>query len=487
MADFITLNGYAVKDGIARTKADAAEAAVTAAEKRSKAAQMIDSMDIVLEKRDSGAVMGTIAGGDNYSLQGACLLPNGNHLLGFQNTANEALSVLVEITPSTYAVVGRHVLDLGHVNDLTINEKNGHLYCACGNTGEGSNGGKLAEIDLNNWAIVNTYDFGLSSGQMYLCSYDPVTELMMVSDYVRMLLVDESMNVVNNVACNFDQGTNYGAIIKQSTAFYKGSLLVLSFLTTSQAQWYPILAHMISTWDPYTGELINTKTIPNDYGFTEIENMIVNGDSIVGYAQGEQFSRWRFTTPSTGGYSYKEAKVGIYIPENSDLNDYLSNGKYTVFSGAIAATIQNTPLTTGAYDLTVRGVDGGAIEQRATGAHGLRGKTAVRLYDPPSGTWTVWRYDVQSYDQPYIIQTGGILIDVLPGAVTTRTISFNHQMSNASVFLQMSTSSAATEMAKITAITDSITSTGFTIRMYSEAENQRSPFIRWLAIGNSID
>lgn len=488
MADFITLNGYAVKDGIARTKADAAEAAVTAAEKRNKAAQLIDSMDIVLEAWGDADLLGTIAGGDNYKLQGACLLPNGNHLLGFQNTVNESLSVLVEIVPSANTVVGRHVLDLGHVNDLTINAKTGYLYCACGSTGEGTNGGKLAEIDLNNWAIVNTYDFGLSSGQIWFCSYDPVSELMMVSDYVRMLLVDESMNVVNNVACNFDQGTNYGAIIRQSTTFYKGSLLVLNFLTTSQAQWYPILAHMISTWDPYTGELINTKTVPNDYGFTEIENMIVNGDSIVGYAQGSQFSRWRFTTPSTGGYSLVDAHVGQFVPENADLNTYMSAGKYSVFTGTIAATLQNSPFTGGgAFGLEVVGVDGGGIEQIATGAHGLKGRRATRIYAADTKVWTDWHYDVQSYGKSMAIQTGGLLLETLPGVITTRDITFDRPMANALIFTQICTSSSATEMVDISAIVDNITNTGFQLRMYSKAEASRSPYIRWLAIGESIN
>lgn len=495
MADFISLNGYTVKDGTARAQADANSADIAdiksdaeAAEKRQKAIQLIDSMDIVLEQYAGSEVMGTIAGGDNYTLQGACRLPNGNHLIGFQNTANEALSVLVEITPFTYAVIGRHVLDLGHVNDLTINEKTGYLYCACGNTGEGNNGGKLAEIDLNNWAIINTYDFGLSSGQMWFCSYDPVSELMMVSDYVRMLLVDESMNVVNNVACNFDQGTNYGAIIKQSTTFYKGSLLVLNFLTTSQAQWFPMLAHMVSTWDPYTGELLNTKTIDNNIGYTEIENMIVESDRIIGYAQGLQFSRYRFTTPDTGGYNFVEGNVGVYVEANTDLNTLINIGKYTVHDGTIAASLSNTPFNNGGFDITVRPISSGAIEQRATGAAGLRGKAATRIYNVPNNSWSSWHYDVQSFTKPYIIQTGGVLVEVLPGVITTRDITFDRPMANALVFTQICTTSTATEMVDISAIVENITNTGFQLRMYSEAASSRSPYIRWLALGdNTLD
>lgn len=123
----------------------------------------------------------------------------------------------------------------------------------------------------------------------------------------------------------------------------------------------------------------------------------------------------------------------------------------------------------------------------------LKINTGIAINDPNSTTGSIGIYTsklrVNSQDYPMVIETGSRGQDTNVGANTYKdfNITFSKTFSAApTVIVGLASTSTASSFGRINVAVkaDSVTKTGFTVRIFNDDSSTRSPGFRWAAIGN---
>lgn len=98
---------------------------------------------------------------------------------------------------------------------------------------------------------------------------------------------------------------------------------------------------------------------------------------------------------AANGLAVPSLVAGTAIPSGSNLDDYKTAGNYRAESAAMAATITNTPYTSGAFNLLVMKpyastpASNSYVKQVLMGSYNAS-YFFIRVYEPNSGTWSAW-------------------------------------------------------------------------------------------------
>lgn len=478
MADFVKLNGYNVKDSESRTEAI-----------KNKKISTITNLEICLDKFYNVDFFNSIVGEQGYQLQSSICLPNNNFLIAVINENDHNLGKLIEINPLNFNVINRYTLNIGHANDMAIVGNN--LYIASGGLSDGDNGGYILQVSLLTYQIINKINFN-TYNQFWLISYDDIKDKLYIATGSQLLIVSPETMLIDSV---IDNGliiqSNYGHMIRQSSFIYQNILFVLTFTITSSTQWNPKFAHFLSGYDIDNNfELLATKTFYNDYAYIEMQDIIKSNDGkLVGFGFGKAFTTYQIINSlEMGAYNPNKALVGERIFANSDLNNYKKYGKYAVWLASDARNIENSPYNNGAYEMEIKGVNGGSLVQSVRTSAGLRGQIAERICNVDDDSFTSWNYNIISQQQNFGILRGSTSETRIDGnSYTDIVVLLPKRLNNISVFVEMFSGTESLDVGDIQHIISNRQNTQFTIRVINKSSNNRWITFHWLAIGEILD
>ena len=239
---------------------------------------------------------------------------------------------LVAVSPDFKTVLAGPVsAQYGHVNDLTYDRNRDLIYCAAMDTGDNAN--CIITIDPSSLAIRRT---ALKSQPVYQVSYDAVNDFVVYisgqslhfaepetfTDYMQLPYTSPAVAGI--------PGTWGG----QSSVIIDGQF----FMLYSEDH-----AFLLVQYDYATGEVLNWYA--RGWDMIEAEAMDIRGTELymISGQNALTISAFDVYNAASSDIGYL-ADGGIEIPENADINDYLTMpGRYWCASGAAAGTIANMP------------------------------------------------------------------------------------------------------------------------------------------------
>ncbi len=374
MANISKLNGYDIKDAVARKDLSRLKMGLSQPDRN------LLKVDINFNNYPNDPTFVYLQGGCYNNL-------TDTFILAFVDTSS-VNGVLVELD-SSFNVIRRSVsLPLGHANDLTFNPNTNKIYVATGNTG--AYAGKVVEIDAGTLTFSSAITLD-STPFVWFISYDELNDRYFADGSGSLCIYDSDFNLIKMIPRVYDFiGT--GELIYQSSLVYEGSYILICFsqnLSTNRNFVY------LATIDE--NALTVFAKYPTFDTADEIENICIKNG--VGYGfHGQQyfrisiydFGRSKFIEPEHDDVLHSS----IRIPNNSDLNDYMINGIYNVPAGASAQTIANVPQAIGGNLIVEPQTQFFTRQRYITTA----GNEYVRIFNATDKTWTTWQ------NQLYAIQ-----------------------------------------------------------------------------------
>lgn len=366
MANISKLNGYDIKDAVARKDLSRLKMGLSQPDRN------LLKVDINFSNYPNDPTFVYMQGGCYNNL-------TDTFILAFID-ASSVNGILVELD-SSFNVIRRSVsLPLGHANDLTYNPNTNKIYVATGNTG--AYAGKVVEIDAGTLTFSSAITLD-STPYVWFISYDELNDRYFVDGSGSLCIYDSSFNLIKMIPRVYDFiGT--GELTYQSSFVYEGAYILVSFSQNISNKNFVYLATIDEN------ALTVFAKYPTFDAGDEIESICVKNG--VGYGfHGQKyfrvsiydFSRSKFIEPEHNSTLYSS----IRIPNNSNLNDYMISGVYNVPAGASAQTMSNVPQAIGG-NLVVEPQTQYYTRQRYITT---AGNEYVRVYDANNGTWTTWQ------------------------------------------------------------------------------------------------
>lgn len=366
MANISKLNGYDIKDAVARYNID---------NNIFNNPLGIDGLKLVSVYNEYAT--NTIPSGDaNFkSLQGGAYIDNDDTIiLAYANSAYTQ-AILVTFDRS-FNVVSRSLpLDVGHCGDMTYNSENNCIYCACGATG--LNAGKIAVVDAGTMSIINVIE-SPTTRAIKIIAYDNINKCYWLEDDLHLIKCDNNFNALSIVDIKpVYAGT--GSLTHQSGFIYNGVFYIIYTSTVNNGY----NAVYFVTYNE-NGEILNSITIPSPSTTLEAEGVFVIDN--VGYLYFGQawLSVFKFSLTNNALNDTSEIDYdGVIRLTTGDLNN-IGAGYYFISSAAEAAAISNTPITTSGM-LIKSYYAGNYLYQEA-----LTNTFQIYTRRCSSGTWNIW-------------------------------------------------------------------------------------------------
>lgn len=111
--------------------------------------------------------------------------------------------------------------------------------------------------------------------------------------------------------------------------------------------------------------------------------------------------------------------LGIQIPENADLNDYITPGIYYSPNTSHTSTLKNVPPTVGTgFRLEVKTTTGNNWVKQIVYPNSTNQRTHMRQADGGTDMWGDWNYEIINADLSGVIKTKNISVSVTSGQGT---------------------------------------------------------------------
>lgn len=377
MANISKLNGYDIKDAVARNDLSRLKMGLSQPDRN------LLKVDINFSDYPNNPTF--------VYMQGGCYNNLTDRFVIAYTDASNVNDILVELD-NNFTVVRRSVsLPLGHANDLTFNPKTNKIYVATGNTGVYA--GKIVEIDATTLTFSSAITLD-SVPVVWQISYDELNDRYFVDGSSSLCIYDSSFNLIKMIPHVYDFiGT--GEMVYQSSFVYEGSYILICF---SQNVTTNINFVYLATIDE--NALTVFAKYPTYNAKDEIESICIKNG--VGYGfHGQRcfrvsiydFSRAKFIEPEHNSSMYSS----IRIPDNSDMNNYMINGIYNVPAKSDAETMANIPQSIGG-NLIVEPQSEYFIRQRYITT---LGNEYVRVFNTDNKTWTNWQNQLYSRQPDY--------------------------------------------------------------------------------------
>lgn len=366
MANISKLNGYDIKDAVARKIIN-----------DNVFNNPLGVNDFKLVSVYNEYATNTIPSGDaNFkSLQGGVYIDNDDTIiLAYANSAYTQ-AILVTFDRSFNIISRSAPLDVGHCGDMTYNSENNCIYCACGATGV--NAGKIAVVDAGTMAIINVIE-SPTTRAIKIIAYDNINKCYWLEDDLHLIKCDNNFNALSIVDIK-PVYAGSGSLTHQSGFIYNGVFYIIYTSTINSGY----NAVYFVTYDE-NGEILNSITIPSPSTNLEAEGVIVINN--VGYLYFGQawlsvfkFSLTNNALNDTSNIDYD----GVIRLTEGDLNN-IGAGYYFISSAAEAAAISNTPITNSGM-LIKSFYAGNYLYQEA-----LTNTFQIYTRRCSSGTWNIW-------------------------------------------------------------------------------------------------
>lgn len=286
------------------------------------------------EKTYSAKSIALSGNSDYTNLQGCCYNSRSNSVIvAFTDSLYES-AILVALSLDLKTVYNRsNPLPIGHANALSYKPSTNSILCACGVTG--SNANKIVEIDASSYTITSTHN--TEGTKAWYVAYDNRNDVIYYGDYHTLVICDNSFNIITTVAT--DILLNDSTLVSQGCFCKNGTLYII--WTTAENSYY------FSYYDLNTGKIEKYYEMQKANNHVEPEDGFVVDDKIY-IIFGQNIATLNVYSDADSSMSLAPTffSSGERIPENANLNDYMSSSKYFCASGDVARTIQNYPVNT---------------------------------------------------------------------------------------------------------------------------------------------
>ena len=320
--------------------------------------------------------------GDNsWSVQGSCYDSTRDHVILVRVKSDNSAQYLCVFDSDLSLISENAMTELGHANDLDYNPDTDEIYCSGGTS-------ELVILDAATLAVKDTVDLsGVGTGNSWNVSYDPEGKVVYVGLNGKWYKTDSSFEEFTLWGdYNTDEMmemaglTNY---LTQASVFAAGSLFFIFGGSAGDSDLY--LARYAQDCSVAAIQQI-WRGGENESGFVMDGRLyIVLGQQRVSFLVSELSMNRRYANIQSESY-----KMGRYIPENADLDDYVTAGRFTSRSSTVTNTLAHRPLTTmGPFTLEV-------FEEAAVGTiQEIRNNTSgilfTRTYIRSDDVWGPWR------------------------------------------------------------------------------------------------
>lgn len=269
-------------------------------------------------------------------LQGSCYNSNTDRVIaGFCDT-DHLVGKLVEMSidmQTVYRISG--TLPIGHVNGLAYIPSRNEILVAPANTGNYAN--RMIIIDGDTLTIKSSRPSVIST--IGSIAFDDINNVIYYSNiYANQLaILDTDYNTITTV--NIQHLTDiYDDVVGPAGSLCFNGTYYMLWATTRGVSY-------MTYYDLNTGNIKKYYEIPNNYNWAEAEGGFVANGNI--YLLSSQFML--MMQELSGNITISESRVntmhstGKLIPGGSDLDDYVTPGKYYSPNASVTAQIDNYP------------------------------------------------------------------------------------------------------------------------------------------------
>lgn len=343
-----------------------------------------------------------LAGADYYetyvALQGGCYNSDTGHFVLALVDSNFINGILVELDMNFDVVRRSEPLAIGHANGMAYNPNTGKIYVVTGSTGENAN--NVVIINSANLTIDSVKNIGYVSWHI---AYDQDNDVYYIGNSSVLNKYDESFNLISSIPMNMEYDGD-GFIGGNGLFVYNGQCYYMGYMRDSLDLVYTGL--YINTFDE-SGNVQSLGRYTLLENSDEPENVCIVGD--IGYIFSGQ-NWFRVYKLSVNPTHISEPRTeyfgrGDRIPRNTDLNDYVIQGKYHCSSSSVASTLLNVPYKASGFTLYVTSQTWLGLRQETIYSTGDKFE---RIYDNNTASWTNWKKIIIAGDVDNVDKTTSV-------------------------------------------------------------------------------